>query len=154
MKRGMRTSGGRRFGRVLVLAALTVAGAACDWWEDPSPDTASFAVMEGEGEYQVLLSTVFVVGFTDAGDTQVELIRSDTLTVTTPFLEEVDIRGDQRFFVRVLAADGSTPTTPVRLTVDLDDENRFDRRAEATEEPILFVYQLNGQVFTDDVLVF
>lgn len=138
------------------MAGLLLLGGAggCDWWEDPSPDQVSFALVEGEGEYQVLLSTVFVAGFTGTGQTQVELIESDTLVVTTPFLDEVDIRGDQRFFIRVLASDTVGAVNPVRLTVDIDDENRFDRRAQVGEEPIFFLYQFNGQVFTDDIQVF
>lgn len=152
MTRSQRRGPGLRLALALLAVGATLAG--CDFFDDPSPDTVSFALMEGEGEYQIVLSTVFVAGLNDLGGTRVELIESDTLVVSTPYLDEVDIRGDQRFFIRVIAGGEGVDVGPVRLSVDIDDENRFDRRAEVTDEPIFFLYQFNGQIFTEDIQVF
>lgn len=144
---------GRRSG-LLGFLALTLAVGACDWFEDPSPDVVGIELVEGAGAYEVIVSTVFVAGLNELGGTRVELIESDTLVVTTPYMDDVDIRGDQRFFIRVLAAGAEADVGTVRLRVDIDDESRFDRRAEVTAEPMFFLYQFNGQIFTEDIQVF
>lgn len=130
----------------MVAAALLVAPtAACDWFDDPSPDEARVSLDGPAGQQvEVLLSKQFITGITTDGITQIELFDADTLVRALPFDTVVSIRQEQRFFARTVDAD--TVSTQVRMQVFIDGSSRYDEQRFVNVDQLLFVFTFNQPI--------
>ena len=140
--------------RSFALGLILVVASACSWFDDPSPDSVFVNLDDGTGQYRMIVSSVFVAGTNELNQTRVELLEADTFFVAAPFSREVNIRGDQRFFVEVRSAADTTSAQAVRVTVSIDRQPRFEAFADVAERPIRFVYQFNHRPVEDIVEVF
>ena len=91
----------------------------------------------------VVVSSQFVSGVTEAGVTQVSIGLSDTLTVVLPMDSTFDIRVDRRFFAEVMPAPTDT-LEQVRVIATLDGRSLFNEQGDIfPESPFRFVYVFN-----------
>lgn len=128
---------------VALFCAVLIAG--CDWFEDPSPEQARISLDGTPGDMvEILLSTQFVTGITTEGTTQVELFDPVTLTRALPFDTVLNIRSQQRLFVRTIDADSVSST--VRMQVFIDGDRKYDEEESVNLRQLLFVFTFNQPV--------
>jgi hypothetical protein len=135
----------------LLLVMLALAG--CDWFDDPTPRQIGLT-LDGEagGMVELVMSTQFVAGVTEAGVTQVQLFVADTLIRALPVDTVVSIAVDRRFFAQFIPLEADSAQVHVRVEVDareLFDDERFVR----AEIPFRYVYLFNSRV-TNTIEVF
>jgi hypothetical protein len=133
---------------ILGLLAL-LAVSACDSFDNPAPDEARVLIQGEAGALvRVIVSTRFVAGINDAGETRVEILQSDTVITTLPFDKVYDIEADQRFFVEAARLDDDLEN--VRMQVFLDNRVRFDEAGTLIEgTPYRFVFAFNQVILRD-----
>lgn len=135
--------------RVLAACVLLVlTAAACDWFEDPSPDVIRIT-LEGSGaSFMVITSTEFIATSDEQGALTAEVFVADTMRVTLPFDGNWNIKEDQRFYMVGIPADSATAT--VRVQVFLDEDQEIDNSVEAgPEHPVRYMYLFNQHVLVD-----
>ncbi|TVP75689.1 MAG: hypothetical protein EA352_07620 [Gemmatimonadales bacterium] len=119
---------------VLLLAGALLSGCNMITGQD-TPDTARISVeaTELEGTLDVVLSDDWV----DLGTVEgVELFSADTVAVSPPWEETVDLRDSDRFLVRVLPPGDHVPTASLR--VELDGRESFFREQVLDEGAIQY----------------
>jgi hypothetical protein len=124
---------------VLVLCALS----ACDWFDDPTPTQVTLSVTGEAGTMaELVLSTQFVAGVTDAGVTQVQIFLADTLVRPLPIDTVVSIAVDRRFFAEVSPLESAI--AEYRIRVNVDDRRLFDETGDVlAASPFRYVYSFN-----------
>jgi hypothetical protein len=138
-------------GTAILLLSL-LATAACDWFENPAPEQARL-VIEGDPSRTVRLvvSTKFVAGVSQNGQTRVEIFEADTVVTTLPYERVYRIEDDQRIFVETSRLDADLAN--LRMQVFVDDRRQFDEvGALLTGTLYRFVYTYN-QALTRDIVV-
>ena len=131
-----------------ILVAWAVLLTACDWFDDPSPDTARLRLEGDPGAVVRLVTSVqFLAARTPSGEVRVQLLSADTSRRALPFDTVYTIRGYQRFFAEAARADADVAS--FRMRVFLDRVPRFDEVGPLREgAPYRFLYALN-QYFRD-----
>lgn len=121
---------------------------SCGWFEDPTPDEIRVR-MEGDvSELRLVTSTRFVASTSGTGRVRVQMFEADTTTISLPFDQTWDIRGDQRFVL--LGTPSDSAAVSVRLRVNVDGDSEFDGRIQTlANEPIQFVYLFNQQILQE-----
>ncbi len=128
---------------VWMLVFGTVAG--CGLFDDPSPEEALVRLEGVAGEeVELIVSKQFLTGINSEQITQVELFLSDTIVRMLPFDTLVNIKREQRFFVRTVDAD--TLSSQVRMQVFIDGTSRYDQSAFVTVRQLLFVFAFNQPI--------
>ena len=135
-----------------VLLLGTAALAACEVFEDQTPEFISFAMAGPSGAtVQVIYSKAFVAGVDEAGTTRVEVFESDTVLHTLPIDTVIDVRIDRRLFIQGEVS--PLDTLSVDVEIDVDGRSLFDGRGDLFPDlPWRFLYQFNS-LFTDDIEV-
>ncbi len=131
----------------LSVTAILSAGllAGCDWFDDPSPDEARVSVTGDDGDQVMIwVSKQFLTGITTEGVTQVELFDADTLIRTIPWDTTINIRSEQRFFVRTVDAD--SVSSRARMQVWIDEDREYDREGPVDVSQLLFLFTFNQPV--------
>jgi hypothetical protein len=138
--------------KFVVYASLVAAAASCEVFQDPTPETVSFRMDGTPGvPVTVIYSKQFVAGVTEAGVTEVEVFRSDTVTHLLPIDTIIDVRLEQRIFIQ--AEVGPAESVNVDVRVDVNDRNVFTRNGDLFPTiPWRFVYQYNTR-FTEAIQV-
>ena len=134
----------RLMGLMLLCAAAGATFAACDWFDDPSPETATVRLSGDAGEIATLLiSKQFIAGIDENDVTRVQVLQGDTLRRALPWDTTIPIRVEQRFFIRSLDAD--TVSNQLRMEVRIDGVVEYDQ-SRITSEELQFVYTFNQPV--------
>lgn len=138
--------------RFAALGLLVALASGCEVFEDPTPETVSFRMDGPAGvTVTVLYSKQFVAGVTEAGITEVEIFRADTVVHTLPIDTLIDVRLERRIFIQ--AEVQPTDTVNVDVRVDVNDRNVFVRNGDLFPAlPWQFVYQYNTR-FTESIQV-
>ncbi|MDG2283551.1 MAG: hypothetical protein P8L45_10545 [Longimicrobiales bacterium] len=135
-----------------VLLLVSTVLAACEVFEDQTPQFISFAMDGPSGAMvQVIYSKAFVAGVDEAGTTRVEVFESDTVLHTLPIDTVIDVRIDRRLFIQGEVS--PLDTLSVDVEIDVDGRSLFDGRGDLFPDlPWRFLYQFNS-LFTDDIEV-
>lgn len=125
-----------------------MAVGACDWFDDESPDTATL-ILEGTGQIQapVVVSREFTPVVRGPGDVDIHLTSADTSLRSLPFDTVYDIRGPQRFYVRIERAE--PPGAEVWMRVSIDQNEHYNERRDPAETPHVFIYAFNQPALLD-----
>jgi len=127
---------------VLALIVGPMLQSGCGWFEDQRPEEVTVFVTGDDGvQVNVLTSTRFVAAQTETGQTRVELLGADTLTVTIPWSASYNIAGDYRFFIQVSNIDAVDPL--VNTQVLLDGQEKYDDGGILRDHPLRFLYMFN-----------
>lgn len=152
----MRQRGGRRpwpaasplTGLPIALAVVALGG--CSVFDNPTPENIFFEMRGETGDrVRAIYSTQFVAGTNEFGVTRVQVVRSDTVVHEIPFVRQMDISVDRRWFVQAepLGAD----TLDVHVIVNVDDRRLLDESGGIfPDAPWHFVYSFN-QLLTRDI---
>jgi len=131
----------------MAAAALVCALAtACSAFENRTPESINFR-MTGTAatRLQVIYATQFVAGVDEAGTTQVQVFRTDTVVQAMPIDLVVDISVDQRFFVQATPVD--LDQAAVQIHVNVDDRALLDDSGDIfASDPFRYVYVFNQRV--------
>jgi len=142
-----------RFRRFSAAAALLVSLAGCGLFEDQIPEDIFFRMSGPTGsQVTVIYSKQFVAGVNEIGQTRLEVFGADTVVHTLPIDTVIDVRLEQRLFLRAspLAA---SDTLAVDARVDVDGRNIYSDQGDLFPlVPWQFFYQYNV-TFTQDVEV-
>jgi hypothetical protein len=142
-----------RFSRFSAAAALLVSLAGCGLFEDQIPEDIFFRMSGPTGsQVTVIYSKQFVAGVNEIGQTRLEVFGADTVVHTLPIDTVIDVRLEQRLFLRAspLAA---SDTLAVDARVDVDGRNIYSDQGDLFPlVPWQFFYQYNV-TFTQDVEV-
>ena len=132
-----------------LLLALAMGG-GCSWFEDPSPEEARILISgDPDTPIELIVSSRFTAGVSDAGVTRVVIVESDTILTTLPFDRKFDIRGDYKFFVQAARRDADVGS--LRMQVFIDSQREFDEDGPLVANgPFRFVFQFN-QFLTDAI---
>ena len=136
----------------IMLAVAALVAGACSWFDDQVPNEAR-VVIEGEAgkTVRLIVSTKFLAGVNELGQTRVEIFQSDTIVTTLPYERVYTIEDDQRFFAETARLDADLQN--VRMQVFVDDRRQFDEvGALLPGQPYRFVYMFN-QALTRDIVV-
>lgn len=125
---------------------MLVSGSGCNWFDDLRPVEARVTVDGDPGaRVQVITSSKFVAGVTEAGITRVNVISSDTAYPALPFDATFEINADQQFLVRVSRFQEDLDTVQVRVFVN-DDRKFNEGGALLSDAPYQFLYTFNRQI--------
>jgi len=142
-----------RYSRFSAAAALLVSLAGCGLFEDQIPEDIFFRMSGPTGsQVTVIYSKQFVAGVNEIGQTRLEVFGADTVVHTLPIDTVIDVRLEQRLFLRAspLAA---SDTLAVDARVDVDGRNIYSDQGDLFPlVPWQFFYQYNV-TFTQDVEV-
>ena len=132
----------------IVLTVVALGG--CSVFDNPTPENIFFEMRGETGDrVRAIYSTQFVAGTNEFGVTRVQVVRSDTVVHEIPFVRQMDISVDRRWFVQAepLGAD----TLSVQVIVNVDDRRLLDESGGIfPDEPWHFVYSFN-QLLTRDI---
>lgn len=133
-------------GPILVSMVLSLAVAACNWFDDPSPDEARLMIDGPAGtQVQLITSTKLLAAVTNEGVTKVEVFDADTTNAVLPFESTYVIRDDQAFLALTSHLDANVET--MRMRVFLDGTEEFDESGPLEEGvDYRFVYAFNQRV--------
>ena len=136
----------RRLGRTMAVlcavAASTMAVSGCGWFESQIPGSVTLIITGDDGALvDVLVSTKFVAAETELGQTRIELIQADTITVPIPWSQEFSILGDYRFFTQVSNPGLVDPVVNVEAVVGGD--SKYDEGGILRDFPLRFLYMFN-----------
>ena len=117
---------------ILLVAVLLTSAAGCDDLLDDTQELPDFARYELTGtspvDLEVITSTNFqVINDFELQQTFVTFTLSDTVVTTPPLSGDVDIRSNDRFFIRV--TNYSDSVADVRLLVSFDGVTEYDQSA-------------------------
>jgi hypothetical protein len=131
----------RRIGSgALLLSGLALSG--CGWFESEIPGSVTLIITGDEGALvDVLVSTKFVAAETELGQTRIELIQADTITVPIPWSREFNIAGDYRFFTQVSNPGLLDPV--VNLEAVVAGDTKYDEGGILRDFPLRFLYMFN-----------
>ena len=133
--------------RSAVLAAGAIAVlSACGMFDDLRPVDAHVSI-DGEpgARVEVITSSTFVAGITEAGVTQVNVIVADTVYPALPFDETYRISSDQRFLVILSRFDEDVDS--VHMQVFVNDDRKFNEGgALLADLPYRFLYTFNQPI--------
>ena len=138
-----------RIWMVAVAAAGSLLG-ACDWFEDPTPESVRVTIDGTPGDSLIVItSTVFVAATNELGSTTVNSFASDTTVWMLPADRTFDIREDQRFMILGTPGDSAT-TVPIDANVRVDTRTPFRADIDVTaENPFLFLFLFNQEIVSD-----
>lgn len=127
----------------------TVLG-ACDWFEDPSPESVRVSIDGTPGDSLVVVtSTVFVAAQNELGETTVNSFDSDTTVWILPVDRTFDIREDQRFLIFGVPRD-STGTVSIDANIRIDSRTPWTADIDVTHvNPFLFLFLFNQEIVSD-----
>jgi hypothetical protein len=131
----------------VVLLVMSVLAGACGLVEDPTPEQVRLVIAgDIDKPVQLVVSTRFVAGVNDRGETLVELFISDTLVTSLPYSKVYEIRTDQRFFVEMARINNDLET--IGMQVFVDERRIFGDTTSlvAGARPLRFVYMFNVPV--------
>jgi hypothetical protein len=136
----------------VLLVSLSLASAACSWFDSPAPDEARLVIEGDPGTtVRVIVSTRFLAAVNDRGQTRVEIFQSDTIVATLPYDRVYTIEDDQRFFAETARLEADLAN--LRMQVFIDGRRQFDEvGALIANAPYRFVYTFN-QPLTRDIEV-
>lgn len=123
---------------------------ACDWFEDPSPESVRVIIDGTPGDTLVVVtSSVFVAAQNELGETTVNPFDADTTVWVLPVDRTFDIREDQRFLIRGVPAD-SVSSVSIDANVQIDSRSPWVADVEVTHlNPFLFLFLFNQEIVSD-----
>jgi hypothetical protein len=131
----------------IVLLVMSVLVSACGLVEDLTPDEVRLAIAgDLDKPVQLVVSTRFVAGVNDRGETLVELFVSDTLVTSLPYAKVYPIREDQRFFIEMGRLENDLQTIGMQVFVDQRKVFADTTSLMAGARPLRFVYLFNQPV--------
>ena len=135
---------------MVALALVGISNAACDWFEDPSPETVSVTIEGPAGDsLWVITSTVFVAARNEVGRTTVNPLAADTTVWELPVTRTFDIQADQRFMLVALPGD-TARSLPIQANIQVDDRRPFATSIDVTwVEPLRFLFLFNQEIVSD-----
>lgn len=142
-----------RFRRFSASAVLLVSLAGCGLFEDQVPEDIFFRMSGPAGsQVTVIYSKQFVAGVNEIGQTRLEVFGADTVVHTLPIDTIIDVRLEQRLFLRASPV-AASDTLAVDARVDVDGRNIYSDQGDLFPTvPWQFFYQYNV-TFTQDVEV-
>ena len=135
-------------------ALLGLSLGACDWFEDPTPESVRVTIDGTPGDsLRVITSTVFIAANDELGGTTVNALAADTAVWFLPVDRMFDIRGDQRFLILALPGD-SLAAVPIQANIRIDARTPFVANFDVTQpNPLLFLFLFNQEILSDFELV-
>ena|SRR5687768_13475877 len=136
----------------MIVAVTALLLAACDWFENPSPEQARLQIQGDTGKVvRLIVSTEFVAAVNEQNQTRVVLFRADTLFTKLPFERVYNIESDQRFFAEMARLD--TDVENIHMLIYVDRSKKFEEGGLLIpDRPYRFVYTFN-QTFTREISV-
>ena len=123
---------------------------ACDWFEDPSPESVRVVIDGIPGDSLVVVtSTVFVAARNESGQTTVNSFDSDTTVWALPADRTFDIRDDQRFLIFGIPRD-SVASIAIDASIRIDSRSPWLADIDVTRaNPFLFLFLFNQEIVSD-----
>lgn len=136
--------------RWIGVAALLLAAAACEIFEDRTPRQIFFR-MEGPpgAVVSVVYSKQFVATVDELGITRLRVFGSDTVMHALPIDTVIDVRLEQRLYIEAVPS-ALADTLSVDARVDVDDRVLYDGTGKLyPTDPWQFLYTFNQRTTSE-----